>query len=113
MGVDNMVEAILVWIGLFLISWLVSAVVIYVAAKLLKQREGFSTALAAALIGTIIYAVANYLLGGGIWASIIGGLAWLFALRSLYKVGWLMSALIALIIWIFSAIASWFLPTLL
>ena len=107
-----MVDLLLVLLLLFVISWIVSAVIIFFATSFFGRRERFSTALAASLIGAIIYAAANYLLSSFL-ASIVGGLAWLIALRSLYRVGWFRSILIALFIWLLSAIASWFLPTLL
>lgn len=96
----------------FLISLVISAIIIYVAAKLFGEREGFGTAILAALIGAAIFWLASYLLGVGILASLIAGIAWLIALGSLYNMGWLKAFIIAVVIWIFSAIVSWVLPTM-
>jgi hypothetical protein len=96
----------------FLISLVVSGVIIYLATKLLGEKEGFGTAIFAALIGAIIFALASYFIVVGWIAALIGGIAWLIALSSLYNIGWLKSLVIAIVIWIFAAIVSWVLPNL-
>ncbi|MFH0875622.1 MAG: hypothetical protein V1859_06805 [archaeon] len=96
----------------FLISLVVSAVVIYAAAKLLGEKEGFGTAIFAAFAGSIIYAVVSFFIGVGLIASIVGGIGWLIALGSLYHMGWLKSFVVAVFIWVFAAIVSIVLPTI-
>ncbi|BAI62266.1 conserved hypothetical protein [Methanocella paludicola SANAE] len=96
----------------FIIALIVSTLVIYVVTKLFGETEDIKTALLAAVIGTVIYAVVYFLMGHGLIAAIIGGIAWLIALRALYKIGWLKSLAIAVIIWILTSIVGWFLPTL-
>jgi hypothetical protein len=44
-------------------------------------------------------------------SATIGGIAWLLALRGLYSIGWIKALVIAVIIWIFSAIVGFLLPT--
>ncbi len=95
----------------FLVAWLISAIIIYVASKLLWERQGFLTAVLAALVGAIIYAIAGFLIPG-IIGSLLALLGWLIALRYLYRIGWLRAALMALIIWIFALIVGLLLPTL-
>ncbi len=96
----------------FLISLLISGIVIYVAAKLFGEKEGFGTALWAALSGAIIFALVSYFIGIGLIAALIGGIAWLVALGNLYKIGWLKSFVVAVVIWVFAAIVSVMLPTI-
>ncbi len=96
----------------FLISLVISAIVIYLAAKLLGEKERFGTAILAALAGAIIFALVSYLIGVGWVAALIGGIAWLIALGSLYKIGWLKSLVIAVVIWVFATIVSLVLPTI-
>ena len=96
----------------FLISLVVSAIIIYLATKLLGEKEGFGTALLAAFVGAIIFALSSYFLGVGWFAAMISGLAWLIALSMLYRVGWLKSIGIAIVIWVFAMIVSWILPNL-
>jgi len=103
---------ILITAILFVIALIISTVIIYVVTKLLGETEDLKTALTAAVIGTVIYAIVYFLVGHGLIAAIVGGIAWLIALRTLYKIGWLKSLAIAVIIWIATAIVGWFLPTL-
>jgi Na+/melibiose symporter-like transporter len=97
----------------FLISLVISAIIIYFVTKIFKEKKGFGTALLAAIIGAIIYAVAYYFLKPelGWLASLIGGIAWLIALGFLYGIGWMKALGIAVIVWIIAAIVSFVLPT--
>jgi hypothetical protein len=104
---------------LFLISLIISAIIIYVVTKIFKEKEGFGIAVITAFVGTIIYTVVYYIFGNVSdlisfkWgASIVGGLGWLIALRFLYSIGWFKALGIAIVIWIGSAIVGYFLPTL-
>lgn len=105
-------DDLLVLLILFVFSWLVSAIIIFFATKIMAQREGFMTAMSAALIGSVIFAAVYFFIESGFWSSLIGGFAWLFALKILYRVGWIKSALIAIIIWILNSLAGNFLPLL-
>ncbi len=97
---------------LFVIALIISTVVIYLVTKMFGEKEDLNTALITAVIGTVIYGIVYFLIGHGLIAAIVGGIAWLLALRTLYKIGWLKSLAIAVIIWIVTAIVGWFLPTL-
>jgi hypothetical protein len=98
-------------IGL-LVALLISTIVIYVVTKFMGEKEGFARAILAAVIGTVIYALAYFLLGNGLLAAIGGGIVWLLALRALYKIGWFKALIIAVLIWILATIIGYFLPTL-
>lgn len=96
----------------FLVSLAISTIIIYVITKLFGETEGLSTALGAAFIGALIYGITYYFIGSGLWASVFAGVAWLIALGSLYKMGWLKSFVVAAVIWIGASIVSYVLPTL-
>ncbi len=96
----------------FVFSLVVSTIIIYIVTKILGEKEGLGSAVMAALIGAIIYAGAYFFLGTGLLAAVIGGIAWLIALGSIYEIGWLKSLLIAVMVWIVVSILS-FLPTVL
>jgi len=96
----------------FLISLVISGIIIFIAAKLFGEEEGFGTAIWAALSGAIIFALVSYFIGVGWVATLIGGIAWLIALGSLYNIGWLKSFVIAFVIWVFATIVSAVLPTI-
>jgi len=109
-----MVDVNLATLIVFLISLVISAIIIYFVTKIFGEKEeGFGTALLAAFIGAIIYAAAYYFLRPelGWLASLIGGIAWLIALGFLYSIGWLKAIGIALIVWIIAAVVSFVLPT--
>ena len=108
-------EVTLSTIIVFLISLIISAIIIYFVTKIFGEKEeGFGTALLAAFIGAIIYAAAYFFLKPelGWLSSLIGGIAWLIALGSLYSIGWLKALGIALIVWIIAAVVGIFLPTM-
>ena len=96
---------------IFLIGLLVSAIVIYVVAKLFGENRGIVRAIMTALIGTIVYTTAYYLIETGWIAAIGAGIVWLIALGSLYKIGFLKSLVIAFVIWICATIVGVLLPT--
>jgi hypothetical protein len=105
-------NVVLVLIG-FLISLVISAIIIYAVTSLFGEKEGAGTALVAALIGAIIYGLAYFFLGNGLLAAVLGGIGWVIALGSLYDIGWLKAAGIAVIIWLIATVVSWFLPVFL
>ena len=107
-----MVELTTASIVSFLIALLISTVIIFIVTKLFGEKEGIGRALLAAIIGTVIYALAYYFIGNGLLAAVLAGIVWLLALKSLYKIGWLKALLIAVIIWIFASVIGYFLPTL-
>lgn len=95
-----------------LVALLVSTILIYIVTKLMGEKEGFGKALLAAVIGTVIYALAYFVLGNGPLAAIGGGIVWLLALRALYKIGWIRALIIAVLIWVLATVIGFFLPTL-
>jgi hypothetical protein len=109
---DEDMGLILVLIG-FLISLIVSAIIIYFVAALFGENEGAGTALVAAFIGAIIYGLAYFFLGNGLLAAVLGGIGWVIALGSLYDIGWLKAGVIAVVIWLVATVVSWFLPVFL
>lgn len=102
----------LISVIIFVIGLAVSTVIIYVVTRLFGEKEGIGKAFVTAIIGTIVYSIVYFLLGNGWLAAIVGGIAWLIALRSLYKMGWLKSLAVAVIIWIIATIVGFLLPTL-
>ena len=95
----------------FVIGLIISTIVIFIVTRLFGEKEGLKTAFITAVIGTVIYTIAYFLLGNGLLAAVAGGIAWLLSLRWLYKIGWIKSIIIAVIIWIISSIVGILLPT--
>lgn len=96
----------------FLAALIVSTLVIFIVAKFTGEKEGLMTAFIAAIVGTVIYTLVYFILGNGLLAAGLGGIVWLLALKSLYKIGWLKALLIAVIVWILTSIIGWILPSL-
>jgi len=90
-------------IASLVVTWIVSAIVLWISAKVLDSKEGLGTALIAALIGALIFGFFSYL-GGRLLFTLLAFFLWLYALKSLFMVGWGRAFLIALIAWILGAV---------
>ena len=102
-----------IWtIIVFVISLVISTVIIYFITKVLGEREGIKYAFLAAISGSIIYGIFNNLIGNNIVTSIIGGAIWFFALKIIYRMKWLKTLLITFIIWIVASLVGILIPTL-
>jgi hypothetical protein len=95
----------------FIIGLIISTIIIFIVTKLFGEKEGIKTAFATAIIGSIIYGITYFLVGSGLLAAILGGVAWLLSLKWLYKIGWIKSIVIAVIIWVITSIVGILLPT--
>jgi hypothetical protein len=96
----------------FLVALIISTVIIYYIAKFFGAKDSLTTALLAALIGTAVYTIFYYVLGQGLIAAFVAGIVWLLALQKLYTIGWFRALIIAVVIWIVTSIAGYFLPVL-
>jgi len=65
----------------FILSLIVSAIIIFVASRLFGQKEGLGSAILAAIAGSMIYGAAYFFIGEHFLASAIGGIVWLLALK--------------------------------
>lgn len=95
----------------FVIGIIVSTIIIYLVTKLFGEKKGIKTAFFAAIIGTIVFTVVYAIFGKSPVAGIIGGIAWLIALRWLYHMSWLKSIIVAIIIWIAGIVIGSVIPT--
>ena len=103
-----------IWtIIVFIISLVISTVIIYFITKVFGEREGIKYAFLAAIFGSIIYGIFNNnLIGNNIITSIIGGALWFFVLKIIYTMKWLKALLITFIIWIITSLIGILIPTL-
>ena len=102
-----------IWtIIVFVISLVISTVIIYFITKVFGEREGIKYAFLAAISGSIIYGILNNLIGNNIITSIIGGALWIFVLKIIYTMKWLKALLITFIIWIITSLIGILIPTL-
>ena len=107
MTVENLSATIII----FLIGLLVSTLVIYVVTLFMRQRRSMKLALFTAIIGSIVYGIAYVLLGNGYLSAVLGGIAWLLALKAIYHMGWLKALIVAVGIWIITTVIGVLLPT--
>jgi hypothetical protein len=96
---------------LFLVGLLISTVVIYLVTFVLGQRRSIKLALFTAIIGSIVYGVSYALMGNGFLSAVLGGIAWLLALKTIYRMSWLKALIVAVIVWIITAFIGSLLPT--
>jgi hypothetical protein len=95
----------------FIIGLIISSIIIFIVTKLFGEKEGIKTAFVTAIIGSIIYGITYFLFGSGLLAAIVGGIAWLLSLKWLYRIGWLKSIVVAVIIWVITSVVGILLPT--
>jgi len=96
---------------IFIIGLVVSTIVIYFVSRFVGTKRSLKVAFFTAIIGSLIYAIVYVLLGNGLLAAILGGIAWLLALKGLYKIGWIHALIMAIIIWIIASVVGVLLPT--
>ena len=96
---------------IFLVGLFASGVIIYFVTKLFGENKGIGRAILTALVGTIVYTITYHLIETGWIAALAAGIVWLIALSSLYKIGFLKSLVVSVVIWIFATIVGIFLPT--
>jgi len=87
---------------IFVIALVISTIVIFIVTKLFRGRTNFGKAFITAVIGAVVWVVVYYLFGHGLLALVVGGIAWLLALKGIYGLSWTRAAIIAVIIWIVS-----------
>ena len=97
MAVENLSATSII---IFLIGLLISTLVIYVVTLFMRQRRSMKLALFTAIIGSIVYGIAYVLLENGFLSAVLGGIAWLLALKAIYHMGWLKALIVAVSIWI-------------
>ncbi len=51
---------------IFLIGLFISTIIVYLVTKLFGEKEGIGRAFVTAIVGTIVYTVAYYLIGNGL-----------------------------------------------
>jgi hypothetical protein len=98
-------------IVLFIIGLFVSTVVIYLTTLLIGKRRSLKSALFAAVIGSIVYYIVYVMFGNGFLSAVLGGIAWLLALKAIYRMGWLKALIGAIAIWIITTFVGVWVPT--
>jgi hypothetical protein len=83
----------------FLITWVVTALFIHFAAKIVLDRSGFLTALLVALVGSLLAVLVGGLVGGTL-GLILAIATWSLVCALFYRTGWLKAAVVGLVAWV-------------
>jgi hypothetical protein len=110
------------------VAWIIASIPVYFAAKLITGgRAALGQAMAATLLGTVVYAIVSFLFGvllspalGSATpaiATLAAFLVWVWVYKSSFSTGWLQAVGIAIlasvIVYVFNAAVTYMLGTLL
>jgi len=88
----------------FAVSLLIGGFAIFAGAKLAFKSKDYSHALVTALLGAVAWALVDALLSrlgtGGLLASIVGLVVWVWVVRWRYRVGWIRAGIIGIGAWL-------------
>lgn len=91
-------------IFVFAVSLLIGGFAIHTGAKIAFASREYSHAVLTALLGAIAWAVVDIGLSsigvGGLLASVVGLLVWIYVVRLQYTVGWLRAAVVGAGAWL-------------
>ncbi len=90
----------------FLITWLVTALFIHFAAKIVLDRSSFITALLVALVGSLLAILVGGLVGGTL-GLVLAILTWALVCALFYRTGMLKAAVIGVVAWLLFLLVTW------
>ncbi len=82
-----------------LVTWIVTALFIHFAAKIILDRGGFIAALLVALVGTLLAGLVSLLVDGTL-GLVLAIATWALVCALFYRTGWLKGAVIGLVAWV-------------
>ena len=93
------------WIAA-LVVWVVTALFIHFAAKIVLDKSSFLTALLVALIGTILAVLVGGLVGGTL-GLILAIVTWALVCALFYRTGMLKAAVVGVVAWVLYFLVTW------
>ena len=94
MAVENLSDRIIIFL-----TWVLSSTGgSYVVTLVMRQRRSIKLALFTAIIGSVVYVIAYVRLENDFLSAVLGGIAWLLALKAIYHMGWLKALIVAVVI---------------
>jgi hypothetical protein len=90
----------------FLITWVLTALFIHFAAKIVLDRGGFIAALLVALVGTLLAVFVSGLVGGTL-GLVLAIVTWALVCAIFYRTSWLKGAVVGLVAWVLFFVVSW------
>ena len=80
---------------ILLVHLFMLTLIIYLVTSLLGKRRSMKLALFTSIVGLIVYWIANYLWTNTLVSAFLGGIAWLVALKTVYRMGWIKALIVA------------------
>ena len=93
------------WLS-WLITWVVTALFIHFAAKIVLDRSSFLTALLVALIGTLLAVLVGGLVAGTL-GLVLAIVTWALVCALFYRTGLLKAVVIGLVAWVLYFLVTW------
>lgn len=90
----------------FLITWVVTAIFIHFAAKIVLDRSSFVSALLTALVGSLLAVLVGGLVGGTL-GIVLAIATWALVCALFYRTGWIKAAVVGLVAWVLYALVAW------
>lgn len=90
----------------FLVTWVVTALFIHFAARIVLDRSSFLSALLTALVGSFLAVLVGVLVGGPL-GIILAVLTWGLVCALFYRTGWLKALVVGLVAWVLYILVQW------
>lgn len=90
----------------FLITWVVTALFIHFAAKIVLDKSSFVAALLTALVGSLLAVLVGGLVGGTL-GVILAIATWALVCALFYRTGWIKAAVVGLVAWVLFFLVRW------
>lgn len=88
------------------ITWVVTALFIHFAAKIVLDRSSFLTALLVALVGTVLAFLVAGLVAGTL-GVVLAIVTWALVCALFYRTGMVKAAVIGLVAWVLFFLVTW------
>ncbi|MEK6976645.1 MAG: hypothetical protein AABY18_09925 [Candidatus Thermoplasmatota archaeon] len=83
----------------FLVAWVVAALFIHFAAKIVLDRSSFLTALVVALVGVVLAVLVDRLIDGWL-GDVLAIVTWMLVCALFYRTSWLKGGVVGLVAWV-------------
>lgn len=93
------------WVGA-VVTWVVTALFIHFAARIVLDRSSFLTALLVALVGTVLAFLVGGLVGGTL-GIVLAVVTWALVCALFYRTGMLKAAVVGVVAWVLYAVTVW------
>ncbi|HDN17570.1 hypothetical protein DRN93_02000 [archaeon] len=94
----------LVYIVNFAIIWVISAIVLWLSAKIVKGEGSFLSCMILALLGSLVFSFFSSF--HGLLYTLIAILAWLFLIKVFLNLDWGEAIVVAIVAWVLGLIVS-------